>query len=283
MKEEEEGTGSENEDIMIPDDTEQEIQDKLVCSMAREDLEMVYNLIQFVEDARLLISLDGIHIRLINREQNAMINAVILSKEFTSYNLTGKGFMSIMDTEKLGKVIKGIKEVIPVGGMVNVEVTPQGFKALAIGTFNMQRELAALSDIEQGLPKEVKLDYDSSFSMPAGLFLTMLKSFEEYRSIKLNLTPERLIVTSRSDDNNTGIEFRPEYKNEQYPMTIAINCKEGRRVYLGMELLSIVKKALYGIKELVTVYVKTDCPVKIEFKFRDSMVSYYIAHRIDSD
>lgn len=231
-------------------------------------------LVTLIDEGEFEIAKDGIKLRAMDPSQIAMVDFVLPKSAFEKYDVPEDTKIGL-NLDDLSKIMARVRQ----GESLILRPDKTGsrleliFKAKSMRKFNLP-----LLDIGSQAPKEPKIDFDSrvrvnGFSLKEGLKDASLVSSH----VVLKTSPTGFDIESHGDKGEVLIEAK---KDEDAIIEHTIN-KEAKAMF-PLEYLNDLLKATDG-SAIVTLDLKTDAPLKLQYPIGEATVTYYLAPRIESE
>jgi proliferating cell nuclear antigen len=125
------------------------------------------------------------------------------------------------------------------------------------------------------LPKEPNVDFTAEIKISATVLKEALKDAELVSNHVAMMTDDgHFIITSQGDTGSAEIKFKKENL-----MDMKVKDK-ARSLFSLDQLNNLLKASDQG--SIVTLKIKSDAPLRLEYSIGDGRVVYYLAPRIES-
>jgi len=134
-----------------------------------------------------------------------------------------------------------------------------------------------LLDLSAGPQKEPKIDYDATVKIKGGQFKDLLRDASLISShLALEATEAGFFVEARGDAADMRVESE---KAAQSITEMAV--KKPARATFPLQFLDDIAKACPN-DTVITLYLKSNAPIKVEYAIGDASLTYYLAPRIEA-
>lgn len=220
-----------------------------------------------VDEGTLNISPKGIDIRVIDSSQIAMAILNIPKTMFEEYILEGDKSLSVgtnfLELSKLMKRARSDDIVeLSIGNKIGIKFKGKTTRSYELGI------------LETSTPsREPKIETVDEIKIAGGLFAEHVKDIEMVSS-KITLEFNKgVILSGEGDVSEVTIEIPDENLIEK-------NVKEGSKVTFSIEYLKNLIAAI-DADTIITLRLKTNSPMVLEYNIGDGKVKYYLAPRIE--
>ena len=134
-----------------------------------------------------------------------------------------------------------------------------------------------LLEIGEGLQREPKIEFTSYAKINADAFKEALKDAKLVSShVRLMLDQNSFIVDVKGENGDAKAEFE---KGEEVK---EIKTSGSSKATFPLQYLEDMVKAANSAS-LITIYLETDRPLRVEYEIEGAKVAYYLAPRIESE
>lgn len=246
---------------------------KIVVSDAPNLKSAVDAVASLVEEGVFEINKDGIRLKAMDPSQISMIAFSMPKETFLEYHVEEERKIGL-DIEQLSSVLaRGVR-----GERAELGVEDGRFVIKFVGEKKKRTFKIPILDIGEGMQKEPKIEYRNFVKINAGAFKEALKDAKLVSShIRLSLGSNEFVAEVKGDSGDVRTEF------EKDSAEIAeIKTGGDVKATFPLQYLEDISKASPG-NEVITIFVETDRPLKIEYNILGSNVRYYLAPRIESE
>ena len=221
-----------------------------------------------IDEGTFRIDETGLRLRAMDPSQIALVDLELPAKAFEEYSVEKTTDLGVDFTE-LSKITKRLrpedKLLLKLGQ--RLELTFQGDTKR---TFKV-----AIIDAQSTPPKEPQIDFTSEVKLAPAMIKEALKDAELVSNhVALTIDKKEFQVTGDGDTGSVDIQF-PEEK------VFALECKEKSRAVFSLDHLNNILKSAES-PSIVSVKMRTDAPLRIEYAIGEGRVVYYLAPRIES-
>jgi len=228
-------------------------------------------IVNLIEEGAFEINPNGIYLKAMDPSQIAMVNFAIPKSAFASYKVDATNRIGI-DFESLDKILARTrgKERLTIGLEEN-KLTLE-FKDQSKRSFKLP-----LVEITASVQKEPKIDYDAVVKMNGGQFKEILRDAALLSShVVLEANDKGFFVEVHGDSGDLRVES--EKTNEA---TLDMSLKKQARATFPLQFLDDIVKACPD-SGILSLNLKTNAPIKVEYSIGDANLVYYLAPRIET-
>lgn len=228
-------------------------------------------IVNLIDEGVLEAKGDAITLKAMDASQIAMVSFSVPKGCFKSYKVEG--------TERLGLNFDNLSKILArTRGGEKLRMASEDNKLeLEFSGESTRRFKVPLLDLSSGPQKEPKIEYDAEIKVNAGGFREMLRDASLVSShLSLEATENGFFVEARGD----AADLRTE-SGKTAKMITELKVKKGARATFPLQFLDDISKACPA-DAAITINLKTNAPVKIEYKIGDASLTYYLAPRIEA-
>lgn len=135
-----------------------------------------------------------------------------------------------------------------------------------------------LLDITEGVSKEPSIEYNNSIKLTADALNDIINDAKLISShIRLILTRDGLGAEVKSENGELKVHI------EQTDNAVSeLNAESGARASFPLQYLEDILKAAKG-SDVVSMYLETDRPLKLEYSVEGAVAKYYLAPRMETE
>ena len=246
---------------------------KLIVQEAPALKSAVDSIVSLVEEGQFEVKHDGLHLKAMDPSQISMVSFHMPKSAFVEYNVT--------EEMKIGIDINQLSNVLARGKKSEqVELSVEDGR-LVVKFYAEKRKRMfkiPLIEIGEGLSREPKIEYGSYAKINAEALKETLKDAKLVSShVKLILDPKTFLVEVRGESG----DVREEFEAGGGEVT-EIKTQGGSRATFPLQYLEDMIKAA-GASSIVTIFLETDRPMKLQYDIEGASVTYYLAPRIETD
>jgi len=226
-----------------------------------------------VEEGQFEVKQDGLYLKAMDPSQIAMVSFSMPKEAFLEY--------SVPEETKIGVDINQLANVLSRGKRgEKAELTTEEGRLVVKFFGEKHRRTFKVPLIETGerVQREPKKEFKNYAKVKAESIKETLKDAKLISShVRLQLTPEQFVVDVRGENGDVKAEFE-----KGSPEMGELSVKDNARATFPLQYLEDMVKAT-SANSMVTVYLETDRPLKIEYDIEGAKVVYYLAPRIETD
>jgi proliferating cell nuclear antigen len=227
-------------------------------------------IVNLVEEGTLEISTDGMSVKAMDPSQIAMVVFSAPKASFSSYNVASAERVGVnfADLSKiLGRARAKDKLLLKKDeNKLSLEFTGEGAKR----HFSLP-----LLDVAAGGHREPKVEHDAVVKLKGGEFKEMLRDVALVSS-HLTLEAKGKSFNVHAKGDSAEMESASEKKE------IEVDAKKDAHATFPLQYLDDIVKACPE-DQVMQLHLRTNVPVKVEYKIGPASVTYYLAPRIESD
>lgn len=246
---------------------------KLAIENAKSWKHSIDAVVNLISEGHIEIGKDGISIKAMDPSQIAMVSFSMPKSAFLQYD--------VPSSTKVGVNFDNFSRILGrTRGKEKLEISQEENRLLL--EFSVEKKKRNFKvpsiDIRTGVQKEPSITHDALIRMNAGQFKETLKDAELISShVTLEATPESFNVEVHGEGSDLKVE------SEKSSDEIAeLTAKGNVRATFPLQYLVDIVKACSDSAEL-TINLKSNAPVKIEYDVEDASIVYYLAPRIESE
>lgn len=225
-----------------------------------------------VEEGIFEINKQGLYLKAIDPSLISMVLFSMPRECFSDFNIPEErkiGLNIIQLSEVLGRGNKDEKVEFEIN---NAQLTIRFLKEKKKRTFQIP-----ILDIEEGVQKEPLIEYKSFVKINATGFKEILKDVKLISShVKFSITPASFLAEVAGERGSMRAEFGKESKE-----ILELKSEDNAVSTYPLQYLEDITKASPG-SEPLCIFIKTDKPLKLEYKIGGAEVRYYLAPRTES-
>jgi proliferating cell nuclear antigen len=230
-------------------------------------------IVNLIDEGNLEVGKDGITLRAMDPSQIAMISFSMPKGAFIEY--------SVAATARLGLNFDSLSKILGrTRGSETLEVSGEENKlVLRFASGKRKRSFKVpLLDLPAGAQKEPSIQHDATVKINGGQFKETLRDAALVSShVSLEAGTEGFIVEVHGDSGDLKVESEKESEE-----IVEIKASGSSKATFPLQYLEDIVKACPD-SSVLSIHLKSNAPVKIEYEVGSSKLSYYLAPRIDSD
>jgi len=246
---------------------------KLVVQEAPALKAAVDSIVSLVEEGQFEVKEDGLHLRAMDPSQISMVSFHMPKSAFVEYNLPEERKIGI-DISQLSDVLARGKR----GETVELGVEDGRLTVRFYAEKKKRMFKIPLIEIGEGLSREPKIEHSSHVKISADAFKEALKDAKLVSShVKLLLEQNAFFVEVRGENGDVREEF-----DAGGGEVSEIKTEKGTRAIFPLQYLEDMVKAT-SANSVLTLYLETDKPMKLQYDIEGAKVTYYLAPRIETE
>ncbi len=226
-----------------------------------------------VDEGTFEVKDDGIHLKAMDPSQIAMVVFTVPKSSFSAYSIKADGKVSL-NIDSLAKILARAR------GSEKLSMRAEENK-LELEFFNENNKRSfkvPLIDIPAGHQKEPKIEHDAKVVLKAGAFKEILRDAALLSShLTIEVNKDNFVVDVHGDSADLFSENAKAGETVQ-----ELEAKQKARATFPLQYLEDMSKACPDDGAL-TLHLKTNAPLKIEYSIADAKLTYYLAPRIEAE
>jgi len=233
--------------------------------------ECIDAIVNLIDEGVLEVKPEGIFLKAMDPSQIAMVSFSVPSKSFASYKADSVERIGI-NFDNLAKILARTR------GKERLKIAREENKLdLDFVGESMRKFKIPLLDLSAGPQKEPKIEYDAAVKINGGQFKEILRDASLISShLALEATEAGFFVEARGDAADLRIE-----NGKTAQMISEMSVKKPARATFPLQFLDDIAKACPN-DALLTLHLKTNAPIKVEYMIGDASLIYYLAPRIEA-
>ena len=229
-------------------------------------------IVTLIDEGEFEIADDGIKLRAMDPSQIAMVDFFFPKAAFEKYEITPTRIG--INFEDLDKVMARARA----GEKLTIKLDDS--KARLVLTFKgkaTRRFVVPLLDIGGTTPKKPQIDFESRLKFNGNFLKEALKDTQLMAShVVLKTDPDAFIIESQGDKGEANI--RAEKSSDE---VFDFDVKKNARAMFPLEYLNDLLKGTDSATN-VELGLRTDAPLKVEYRIGEASITYYLAPRIET-
>ncbi len=230
-------------------------------------------IVKLVSEGTFNITNEGILLRAMDPSGISMISFFIPNKAFSKYNIDKPPANVGLNLENFDRILSSARY----GEQVMMKDSNGRFSIEFIGKNTKRKFKLPMIEIKKDVEKEPKVEFESNISMKSESIKDILKDASLLSTyIGFKTDKNSLIVLAKGDAG--------ELEEEHLTSTDSINklnIKKPSSVTFNLEYLERMVSACPS-GNLINLSLKTDEPVKVDYKIGDADIVYYLAPYMES-
>jgi len=220
-----------------------------------------------IDEGTFQIDQAGLKLRAMDPSQIALVDFELPAKAFEKFKCDKPVNIGV-DFAELNKITKRLRPEDKIDLHIDSRLNMM-FRGDAKRDFSI-----SIIDSSSNPPKEPNIDFTAEVKIAPSLIKEALKDAELVSSHVALKMDGGFFIKSDGDTGSVDISF-PEDK------LLSLNVKKEARSVFSLDHLNNILRAA-DIPSVVTIKLRTDAPLKIEYAIGDGRVVYYLAPRIES-
>lgn len=220
-----------------------------------------------IDEGTIEVTEEGLKVRAMDPSQIAMVDFEIPKSAFDKYELEAAANVGI-DFSELSKITKRAKVEDGIELSLNNRLKLV-FRGKTTRTFNIP-----IIESSSESPKKPEIEFSAIAKLGANTLkdaLTDAELVSNHAALKMN---GGFSVRAEGDIGSANIEFSED-------MILSLDVKEESRSVFSIEMLNNLLKASDSTT-VVSVNLKSDAPLMVEYEIGEGRVVYFLAPRIES-
>ncbi len=221
-----------------------------------------------IDEGSFQIDSEGLKLRAMDPSQIALVDFEIPASAFEKFNCSQPVSLGI-DFAEFFKITKRSKPEDRIDLSVDNNRLKMVFRGETKREFN-----TAIIDLASTLPKEPKIEYTAEIKISPAMIKDILKDAELISNHVAFTAADIFSIKSDGDTGSVDIQV-PDDK------LLSSTVKTPARAVFSLDYLNNILKAA-EIPSVVSLNLKTDAPLKVEYSIGDGRVVYFLAPRIET-
>jgi proliferating cell nuclear antigen len=220
-----------------------------------------------IDEGTFQIDSSGLKLRAMDPSQIALVDFELPAKAFEKFKCD-KPLTIGVDFAELSKITRRSKPED------KIDISLDNRLKMVFRGETRRQFTTAVIDSTTNPPKEPKIEFMAEVKIAPGMIKEALKDAELVSNHVALRLDKGFNIRSDGDTGSVDVDF-PEDK------LLSINVKSEARSVFSLEYLNNILKAA-EIPSVVSISLKTDAPLKVEYSIGDGRVVYFLAPRIES-
>lgn len=221
-----------------------------------------------IDEGTINIDKEGLKLRAMDPSQIALVDFMLPASSFDEYTVEGNKSV-VVDFAELSKITRRARPEDKIELSLDENLLKVVFKGEATRRFNMSTIQSTTTP-----PKEPNVDFKAEVKISASVLKEALKDAELVSNHVALMADDGFTITAQGDTGSAEIKFKKENLMD-------LKVKEKSRALFSLEQMNNLLKAS-DVGSIVTLKIKTDAPLRLEYSIGDGRVVYYLAPRIES-
>lgn len=232
----------------------------------------VDSIVSLIDEGSFSITKEGISLKAMDPSGISMISFFIPNKAFAKYDVD-KATNIGLNLENFGKILassRGDEQLI-------MKESSNKFVVEFVGKNSRRRYRLPMIDVKKDADKEPKIEFDSVVEVKADPLKEILKDANLLSThVGFKTDKDSFLVVAKGDAG----ELEEEHMNNA-DVIKKINTSKASSATFNLDYLERMISACPSNSAMV-LSIKTEEPIKIEYKIGDATVSYYLAPYMES-
>ncbi|MFH1448375.1 MAG: proliferating cell nuclear antigen (pcna) [Candidatus Micrarchaeota archaeon] len=227
-------------------------------------------IVNLIEEGTFEIENDGIRLRAMDPSQIAMVSFFIPKTAFSEYKINAPNKIGL-NFDNLSKIMARTRG----GEKLNMSLDENKLVMEFSSGTSKRNFKVPLVEMPPGTHKELKIEHDSIVTMDAGHLKESLRDAVLISShVTLEANSSGFFVDAHGDNADLILE---DAKGDE---GIKVDSKQDAKATFPLKYLDDIVKACPDGTQ-VTLHLKSNKPIKIEYEVGDAKLMYFLAPRID--
>ena len=246
---------------------------KLVIQDAPVLKAAIDSIVCLVEEGQFEIKQDGIYLKAMDPSQISMVSFTMPKAAFLEYSVPEERKLGLDFTQLANVLSRGKK-----GEKAELSVEEGRLVIKFYGEKHRRTFKVPLIETGERVQREPKIEFKNFAKIRADALKETLKDAKLISShVRLQITPEQFVVDVRGENGDVKAEFEKGGAE-----VVDLKAEEPARATFPLQYLEDMVKAA-GSNTVVTAYLETDRPLKVEYDVEGAKVVYYLAPRIETE
>lgn len=247
---------------------------KITVAEAPQLKSAIDSVASIVEEGLFELKKEGIYLKAMDPSQISMISFSMPKESFVEYVLDEETKIGL-DITQLSNVLSRAKR----GEKAELSLEDGRLVIKFLADKRSKTFKIPLLDIGDALRKEPKIEFACHVKLQAEAFKDALKDAKLVSShVRLGIADHSFVVDVKGD---TG-DAKAEYHKGTPELLDIVSSSDGARATFPLQYLEDIVKASTASSP-ITVHLKQDQPLKIEYTLEGAHVAYYLAPRIENE
>ncbi len=232
------------------------------------------SIVNLIDEGLLEVGKDGLFLRAMDPSQIAMVVFSMPSSSFSSYEAPAPSAKVGLNFDAISKILSRTR------GAEKLEISKEENKLQLkfIGGKRKRSFKVPILDLPAGASKEPTLTHDAVVKIGSSQFRESLRDASLISShITLQAGPAGFAIEVHGDSSDLTEENEPQSDG-----VIELKAEKEAKATFPLQYLEDIVKACPDSAPL-TLHLRTNAPLKVEYSVENAKVTYYLAPRIDSD
>ncbi len=247
---------------------------KLVMDNAADFKKCIEAIAVLIDEAEFIANENGLFLKATDPSQIAMVDFELPKSSFREFNVSNELTIGL-DMDYFKKILGRAKT----DDLLELELEEGATTLNVIFKGRSKRKFQIpLIDISKGQLPNPKIEFEASIKMHAAVLQEALKDAELIASHVTLGANENCFYVSASGSKGTMHNETSKDEPDILDFNVSAPCKAMFPLDYLKDMLKPPRK-----EDVITVHLRTDAPVKIDYIISDARVSYYLAPRIETE
>jgi len=229
------------------------------------------SIVNLIDEGSFEVNANGISLKAMDPSQIAMVCFSIPKSSFSKYKVDDTAKIGI-NFDSMGKILARSRGKDKLRMMLEENKLVLEF----IGEDKRSFKLP-LIEVREGVQKEPKIEFDAMVKIKAGQFKEILGDAALLSShVVLEASGKGFFVEVHGDSGDLRVE-----REKTGEATLGIDVKKDSRATFPLQFMEDMVKACPD-NESLSLNLKTNSPIKVEYTIGDAKLVYYLAPRIET-
>jgi len=232
----------------------------------------VDSIVNLIDEGTFSISKDGIALHAMDPSGISMISFFMPNKAFSKYEVEKPASIGL-NISNLSKILASARS----GEQLQMKDSNNKFSIEFIGEKSRRRYKLPMIEVKKDIEKEPKVEFESKVEVKSDSFKSILGDANLLSTyIGFKADKESFVVLAKGDAG----ELEEEHMNEA-DVIKKIEASKPSSATFNLDYLERIVKACPQ-SSTINLSIKTDEPIKVEYKIGDAEVAYYLAPYMES-
>ena len=232
----------------------------------------VDSIVSLIDEGTFNISKDGISLKAMDPSGISMVSFSMPNKAFSKYDIEKAASIGL-NLDNLSKILASARS----GEQLEMKDSNNKFSIEFIGEHSRRRYKLPMIDVKKDVEKEPKVEFESQVEVKSDSFKDILKDANLLSTyIGFKAEKDSFIVSAKGDAG----ELEEEHLNSTDAIR-KIEVSKPSSATFNLEYLERIVSACPS-NSSIKMSIKSDEPIKVEYKIGDASVAYYLAPYMES-
>jgi len=232
------------------------------------------SIVNLIDEGLLEVGKEGLFLRAMDPSQIALVSFSMPASAFSQFEAPVPSAKVGLNFDAISKILSRTR------GAEKLEISKEEnkFQLKFIGTKRKRSFKVPILDLPLGASKEPAIAHDAVVKIGSAQFKESLRDASLVSShITLQASPAGFGIEVHGDSSDLT-----EENEAQSEGVIELKADKPARATFPLQYLEDIVKACPE-SSAITLHLKTNAPLKVEYEVESAKVTYYLAPRIDSD